>query len=383
MDKVFEIGNIDLVDLSGDTHLVTDIQKRVQEMLGHKKERQKQIRQEIAREGARALPGVLNALYVFSSQIKRREQKLLSELLAELVGKNKAAREMLIRVGVLESPFAPARGAALLALQTMGEMRPQELEQIRARAWQDVDASNYEAALTLYEPLAQRQDTQAAGELRYWAGELFDERMDVGPEFLDLALRAAPQRTYDTLVEVVGKMDRRDKGLAKVIEKKISPGAVTNLPEVLRALHELKDRSVGYSQKGVEFMFTGPIAKYLAKHPDQIKENEDLIGRDHKPLYRYWWQGLGRILSVEAAQQCFDQVTAPLDEFTWYGGIQLFFVKKYDTKFRVWASDLLKRLKEDAPDEYQDVLDAYEKIGIGVPLEEVEKGRPSRPYKSE
>ena len=207
MRKVFEPDEMELADLGGDTHFVTDIQRRVKEMFSERGERREEIRRGIQAFDSRALPGALNAAYVFTVQLKKRDQKLLAGLLAELVGENLAAREMLLRVGVLEAPFVPTRKTALMALQQLGDVREEEIAQIRLRAWRDADGSgDYEAALALYEFLAQQGDDPSCSEIRYLAQELFKERIDIGPRFLDLALHCAPQDSYQILKDTVGEL---------------------------------------------------------------------------------------------------------------------------------------------------------------------------------
>jgi hypothetical protein len=363
MDKVFEVKEIDLVDLSGDTHFVTDIQRRVQIMLGAGGGQRDQVRDSIANEGARALPGVLNATYVFAARLKRREQRVLAGLLAELIGVNKAAREMLLRNGVLEAPFAATRQTALLALQELGTFAPLEMDQIRTTAWQHAKQGDYEAALPLYECLAEGQDEQAGSELAYLAGELFRDHVDIGPTLLDLVLRCSPKNTYQVLVGIMGQMDRKGKKFGREIKLRMSPESVANLEQVLQASSRIIENNQGYKHKGIEFLFEGPIAGYLKQNPDMIQAYGSLVEENHKSLYRYWWQGLTQDLELDVVRRYFiDKVAAPLDEFTWHGGIQLLFTKKYDRQFRVWATELLDTLEQEEVYQYRNLLDAFDRF---------------------
>ena len=362
-DKVFEPDKKELEQLAGDTHFVTDIQRRVKEMLDERGRRRDEIRQEIQAFDSRALPGVLNAAYVFTVQLKKRDQELLASLLAELVGENLAAREMLLRVGVLEAPFVPTRKTALMALQQLGNIREEEVARIRLRAWRDADRSgDYEAALALYEFLVQQEDSQSCSEIKRWAQELFEERGDIGPRFLDLALHCAPQDSYQILKDALGAMDREATEFSRAMHNIMSSEFVSNhMPQMLQAANEVKENTEGYAHKGIEHLFTGPIASYLRHHPDTVVDTGELISREYESLYRFWWQGLGELLKLEAVRQYFeDQTTSPLDEFTREGAVQLLFAEK-DNANKLWALGILERLEESAPDQYQDVLDEFAK----------------------
>ena len=364
MRKVFEPDEMELADLGGDTHFVTDIQRRVKEMFSERGERREEIRRGIQAFDSRALPGALNAAYVFTVQLKKRDQKLLAGLLAELVGENLAAREMLLRVGVLEAPFVPTRKTALMALQQLGDVREEEIAQIRLRAWRDADGSgDYEAALALYEFLAQQGDDPSCSEIRYLAQELFKERIDIGPRFLDLALHCAPQDSYQILKDALGAMDREALEFSRAMHNIMSPEFVSNhIPQILQAAHDVKENTKGYAHKGIQNLFTGPIASYLRHHPEEVVDTGESISREYKSLYRFWWQGLGGLLKLEAVKQYFeDQTTSPLDEFMLEGAVQLLFTGKDDAKFKLWALDILERLEESAPDRYQDALYEFAK----------------------
>jgi len=361
MQKVFEL---DIKEPGGDTHSVIEIQQRVKEMLGlgARDKQREEISKEIQSHGPYALPGVLNATYVFTGRLKGKEQKLLAGLLAELVGENQAAREMLLKTGVLEAPFRPTRKTAVLALQQLGDIREEDIERIRLRAWRDADESgDYKAALILYEFLAQHRDDQACSEIRRLAQNLFKGHVDIGPRFLDLALRCAPQDSYQILKDVLGEMDRKATKFSSELKETMSIEFVANhLPQILQAANEVKRGTVGYAHKGIENLFIGPIALYLEGHPDVILETGELVHRRYKSLYRFWWQGLARrsLLKLETVKQYFkDQTTPPLDEFTLEGAVQLLFIERDSRgKLKRWALDLLKQLKENRPDQYESAL---------------------------
>jgi len=361
MRKVFEPDEMELADLGGDTHFVADIQRHVKQMLGERGKRREEIRQEIKALGPRALPGVLNAAFVFTVQLKERDQELLAGLLAELVGDNLAAREMLLRAGVLEAPFVPTRKTAVTALQQLGDIREEEMAQIRLKAWRDADVSgDYEAALALYELLAQYGDDQVCSEISHLTKDLFREHMDIGPRFLNAALRCAPQESYRILKDALGAMDREATEFSRAIYNMSNEFVSPHLLQILQAANEVKENAEGHAHKGIQNLFTGPIASYLRDHPETVVDTGELIDREYKSLYRFWWQGLGRLLDLEVVRQYSeDQTTLPLDAFALEGAVQLLFTEKDNAKFKLWALDILERLEESAPDQYQNALHEF------------------------
>ena len=363
MRKVFEPDKMELADLGGDTHFVADIQRRVKKMLDERKERRGEVRQGILAFGPRALPGVLNAAYVFARQLKKREQESLASLLAELMDENPAAQEMLLRSGVLEAPFVPTRRTALMALQQSENISEQQIEQIRRRAWKDAESGDYEAALALYEFLTDREDKQSCSKVEDLARELFKERADIGPRFLELALRCAPQDSYRILKDALGAMDREALAFSRAMHNIMSPEFVSDhLPQILQDAHEVKENTRGYAHKGIQNIFTGPIASYLRSHPKAIIDTGESISQEYQSLHRFWWQGLGKLLKLETVRQYFqDQITPPLDGFTLEGAVQLLFTEKDNPKLKLWALNILEQLEDVAPYQYQDALYEFAK----------------------
>jgi len=358
MRKVFEPNSLELADLGGDTHFVMSIQRQVEEMLTARGAECQEVQQKILALGPRALPGVVNAAYVFTKQLEKSKQaQMLSDLLAGLVGQNLAAREILVKAGILEAPFIPTRETALKALQQLGEIRKEEMEQIRLRAWNNACEEDYRSALILYEFLVQQEDQQACSEVRYLAKDMFKEHVDIGPHFLDLALRCACQDTYAILTEVMGAMKREATEFGLEMQN-MSLESVANLPEVLRAANKIKETTGEvYAHKGIENLFTGPIKKYLGNNPEVIEETGKLVRQEYKSLSRFLWQCLGRLLGLDTVRPYFvHQMTPPFDEFALEGAVQLFYVQERNTRFELWATELLEKLEENAPDLYQGAL---------------------------
>lgn len=374
MDKVFEVKDIDLVDLSGDTHFMTDIQSRVLDMLRAGKGHQAQLRDQILQEGPRVLPGVLNATYVRELHTER-EKQLVAELLAELTRGNAAAREMLLERGILRVPFVSTRQVAILALQQLGEFSAGELDQIREYAFRDLGRRDYEAALVLLELLAQHKDEKAGAALEVLARELCQGRVDVGPRFLDLALICVPQQAYQILTNVLATIRRDDKEFGKRISECMTPQAVAELPEILRAADSIKRKAEGYAHKPVENLFTGPVAAYLSMHPDRIEDTGDLVEKRYEPLYRYWWEGLAQILELEPVRQYFEsRIVTPLGNFAWYGGLQLCFIRgSFNPALRVWAQERWDSLDPDEQEELTDKAARFRRLPDGA---DPERSRP-------
>jgi hypothetical protein len=383
MRKVFEEKREDLIERAGDTSSVINIQQHVKRMFEEGEAEQERIRQQIAKQGPAALPGVLNAAYVFADQMKRSERDQLADLLTELVNGNQAAREMLLRTGVLEAPFVPTRRTALRALRQLGEISERELQRIRERADRDAEDGDYKASELLYEFLIQHDYADTWRKVKEHAKDLFQEAAVLGPSYLDLALRGSPENVYSTLSEVM--REATETSLDNEIENQISMDAVANLPEILRAAADLvSDYSHSTSRKGkhkgLEYLFLGPIAKYLKAHPDEVSPMGQLVKDNYQSdFYEYWWRGLGRIVEVEEVREHFAEQTSAGGRFAFWGTIQLFFVRDRSSKFKLWAKDLLEKLEEESPYQYSEAEDRYDEYKKAPRGPEPDNGGPEPP----
>lgn len=361
MRNVFEPNVLELVDLGGDTHFVTDIQRQVEQFLMANNTTRQHLELELEKFGPRAVPGILSAAYAFHYLLEDKRQRDLSTLLARLVGSNAAAREMLVKSGIVEAPFARTRATAFLALQKLGAVQTEELDSIRKRALDNAYMDgDYRGALTLYQFLVAQQDLQCSSEVRYIAAEAFKKRLDIAPLYLDLALCCASQNTYEILMETIGKMDRKAKKFGEKIQE-MSAASVTNLPEVLRAVYAIKANSTGYAHKGIQNLFTGPIRALFSESPERIPESGEIIRQKYLSLARFFWQCLGTLLRLEVVQQYFvAQISDDAHEFSFNAFTQLFFIQRKSVKFKLWATELLEELKDTSPSLYDDVSRAFD-----------------------
>src|SRR5215207_28853 len=105
MKRVFEPSEIELADPRGDPNRVIAIQMKIKELLEANRQRKEGILEEIRDEGAWALPGLLNATYVWMNNFEHNQpaQKEMAKLFAELAKENEAAIALLVDSGVLEN----------------------------------------------------------------------------------------------------------------------------------------------------------------------------------------------------------------------------------------------------------------------------------------
>lgn len=368
MRNVFEPNALELADLGGDTHFITDIQRQVEQLLKPSNTDRQKLRAELASRGARAVPGILNAAYVFNHRLEaKREREFLADLLASLIDTNEAARALLLKSGILEAPFAATCDTALLALQRLGDIHPEEVNAIRKRAWESAyHDEDYQGALRLYRFLITQRDSQSYSEIRYLAQETFSEYLDIAPLFLDLALCCASENTYEILVKTIGEMEREEKEFGKEI-RRMSADSVFNLTEVLRAAYVIKENSVGYGHKGLQYLFTGPIRELFNKAPEKIAEVGTEIQQRYSSLARFFWQSLGGLLRSEEARQYFNaQIFDRPSDFSCEAIVQLFFTQENDGEFKIWAKELLEELEGSTI--YSDATYEFEKRQGRPPL---------------
>ncbi|MBN1922803.1 MAG: hypothetical protein JW892_16255 [Anaerolineae bacterium] len=376
MHSVFEPNALELADLGGDTHFVTEVQSQTKKYLEGDSALRNQIQQGLMSLGPRAVPGVLSAAFAFNHQLKaKRSSHLLGELLALLVDSNLAARALLVR-NIVEAPFATTRATVLHALHQLGNIRSDEFDLIRECARDNAYKNeDHQSALMLYSFLIDQGDEQCCSEVRLIAVETFGEYLDNAPRYLDLALRCSPQNTYDILVETMGDMDRTAKEFGKEIGE-MSAASVSNLPEVLRAAHTIKEDSVGFAHKGIQNLFTGPIRKLFSESPSRIAESGDLIRERYLSLARFFWQCLGMLLKSRIVQEYFAEQTSGLaSEFALKGVVQLIYTKENGGRFKLWASELLETIEMNSP---QNCANAYREYERGRPTEDTTGKRSSK-----
>ena len=162
MDKVFDPSELELADSRGDPGRVVEIQKLYRNFSEANRQRQQGIRAQLLEQGAWALPGLLNATYVWMNQLEdAQSQKLLSSLMADLASDNPAAVDLLFRDGILEAPFSIPRSISRRALDEINWV-PDEANSIKLIQAIDKSGELYhtQTVLDLYALLLKRGASQ-------------------------------------------------------------------------------------------------------------------------------------------------------------------------------------------------------------------------------
>jgi len=274
-----------------------------------------------------------------------------------------------------------------LALQKLGDIQPEELNDIRKRAWENAyQGEDYQSGLTSYRFLVAQGDQQGCSEVRYLAQETFNENLDIAPLYLDLALCCSPQSTYDILMETIGKMERTAKEFSKGI-REMSVASITNFSEVLRAastIYDVTRKTGAYAHGGIENLFTGPFLALFSEYPEKMTESGNMIQQKYPSLTRFFWQCLGRLLKFEIVKEYFArQLSVYEGEFVLEAAVQLFYIRGSNSKFKYWATELLEKLESDSPLLYSDAAYQFEirfgKIVIDqTTIQKVEQSRLKR-----
>lgn len=352
----------DLHDLRADPNMVIEIQKLVTEMLGANEHRRIGIRQEIVdKYGVAALPGVISATFVLTTQLSnRKNQQMLAELIRELAADNPGAIRMLVKTGVADNPFAESRAvmvealAGLDAAQAVREMAPALLKAAE-RAKKVFDRP---AARQFYEVLLQQGlgFDEALAACRAWFSAEYE--IDEAVSLLSTLLHVRSERTDELLYDLLSLLERRDTG-AKSIEHhlKLSNGSL--IIPAIQAANRLLERERIKRSKPVEAMFEGAIAHCVIADSNTITPvfAELKRSRYNDEIARYWWQALSEAAtkSCDAAKRAFSDTLPNIADKNsqMWGVVQLLFIQNgfhSNAAMKSWAGTVIDNHDVSVPD---------------------------------
>ena len=227
MRKVFEPSELDFADVLGDPNQVIEIQAKVRELLHANRQRQRPLLAEIAGRGAWALPGVINATYIWMNELEvPQTQGLLAELMADLARGNTAATALLFRAGILATPFPVPRAICRRALELLS-WQPDERQTNSLR--QEITIANQlgdvQTMLDLYGLLfragSQADLTAARTQCIGWVRE---KRAEAGA-LLKLLVDHVPSQVAPIVSAVFAATiaDRQDRNLANSLLHPLRP----------------------------------------------------------------------------------------------------------------------------------------------------------------
>ena len=337
MNKVFDPGMLELADSRGDPNRVVEIQYKVGEMLGANRQRQAGLSREILEEGAWALPGLLNATYVWMNNLEDKQtQTMLAKLMAQLVQGNEAAEDLLFRAGILETPFAVPRAIARRALEQL-DWKPSETDAQQLRQKIDEQAKLGDAAtvLELYASLL-RSGSEDDLNIALQSCKQWVQRMlaDSG-RLLALLVRHFPDHAERVLSEVFLEVARardnayKDEDIARALLVPLHPIPPNWLVEgvllrvstgVLRRLHPPR-------HKTIEYLWIYAAQDCKEKDPTLWKKllvsiGEQVAREENKDICRYWLRASYEAHEIE---YIIDQAQVISEPYGTVAAAQLFF----------------------------------------------------------
>lgn len=375
---IFTADTIELHDLRADPNTVIKVQGMVKEMLEANDNRRLGILKTLLEEyGTFALPGVISATYVLSDQLtNKKRQQMIADLMVELCRGNAAAQRLLLRAGVIDSPFEVSREIALSALT----------------ATDDFDASA-DAQWLLGEAKRLAKDEDRGGALVIFdlllkIGVGVSEAIDVcykwfAGEFEALAparlMRALliyqPAQTETILTRLFDSLERRDDEAGRVIKAEVNLAGPDAIIPAFRASSKRLERERTGRAKPVEYLFEGAIARQIVQSPTCIPICVAFIETEylHEGISRYWWQALSSAVKLGSheARQYFERDLPRMNDDTYaiWGYVQMLFLEtapRLEKTIKAWATQTLQDLRSANPTLYNEAEEIKERIVSGT-----------------
>lgn len=358
MQRLFDADAVNLTDLAGDPNLILEVQGLVRELLEEAGEqRQLGIAERLTELGAWAVPGLISAAYVFAAQLPdEARQQRLAELLLQAMDDNDAARELVVKKGIIESPFPEAQQIALMVLQNDERMRELARKSERSAfvaARHNRREREYALAVNIYRLLLETAGETAYSEALdlcvFWFNQTQTE-LKWASRLFDALLQHVPQRADNTTYQILGALNRKDAEAGKAFQRYVHISAA-NFDAVCQGATRFLRQSWSGRHKAVEYIFRGPIAQWLCENMndfDALAEAGELIRYGHRQLIPYWWQAVSENLNYQPVQAYLEsQLWSNDDEFAHWAAVQLFFKAARNPWARIVLQDL-EMITDDA-----------------------------------
>jgi hypothetical protein len=382
MNKVFEPGEIELADSRGDPNRAIEVQIKVKEFLETNSQRQEGIRQEILEEGAWALPGLINATFVWMNVLERDlpAAGVLADLMCDLARDNLAAQNLLFRAGILETPFDTPRLISTLALEALKwKPSPDDLRKIRAEIAYQKKLDNTPFVLDLYRILLwgdSETDLQTAIQnCTQWIAR----NMNSAGKLLAVMVKAKPNSVEQILVEVIlsAKEDYKDQSVAKMLLNPLQPIPTSWWNDILlfKVALRVLSQCIPPRHTTIEFLLTNAAVDYkkqaLAEWESRVPDlNEEIYsfvknieGAAGETLIRYWFESLA---GAGQYQPVIDAAFSDDEKWASPAALQLFFGQKSKyPKLKAAFEQACQELQNQKPFRFQRAQQAFGIISSG------------------
>ena len=353
MRQVFDV---EISDIEKDPQKVAEVQFLVKrlfhEFSGANLLRRDALKDEILQDGIEALPGLINATFVFVRELKdRQNREVMVDLMSQLANGNEAAQSAIFRLGFLKNPFSDSRSVARDTLIHLNwQPKQDETSAIRTRINQTPRDEDTKLLIDLYAILLRARndaDYLKAKELCLtWTEE---GKIKVATPLLIQLLENRSDKQIDVLVDIIRATEkaglRKDKKTANVFISELRDHLIVLLENRTISQISFKVLQSDKAFKTIEFLWEGAIAKYnRSNSADKLKlliqELEpDIKSKGNHTLWRYWFNALsksGQIEYIILQTRCTDN-----EEWAIRAAIDLFF-KRANPKAVQARNDLEK-----------------------------------------
>lgn len=368
MHKVFEPSELELADIQGDPNQVFEIQGKVKELLEANRQRRPVLLDEIRGHGAWALPGVINATYVWMKDLNpKSKQKMMADLMSELAGDNSAASGLLFRAGVLRTPFQIPRAICILALENL-DWRPDAKQAgILRREIELADRSgDTQTMLDLYPLLFRLGDGRDQDRAQQLCAQWAESKRAESGVLLRLLVDHFPEQVASIVSDVFSATvhgdDYKDENLARALShplRPIPPDWLEN-EAILNISREVLSRTSSGRHTAIEYLWCDAAADCKKASADRWRQlmpsvSERVKHEASESIARYWYQAVGRAGEID---YLIEQSQSESDPPGGAAALELFFLSRGSRQ----AKQGLAELQRLNPDRYQDASDRYELI---------------------
>ena len=315
MKKVFEPGEMELADPRGDPNRVIAIQTKVKELIETNEQRRIGILSELLEEGAWALPGLLNSLYVWMNLFEENQEArdVMAKILAKLSEDNESAVALLFDSGVLENPFRTPREIVLKALDELNwKPAPEHISKINFQIIAQKKASDIEGLMLSYRLLARSGDKTSFNMMLNQCEIWIQDNLTSGVELFGLLVKFYPEFIIKILTDVILAAPYNEKVLASKMITALRP-----IPanwwldsKILKISISVLEESNPPRNTAIEFLWKFAALDAKREMPQFWSERGEKVNKlvfeavtpldDDlaENLFRYWSEALGEVADV-------------------------------------------------------------------------------------
>ena len=376
---IFEADSIELHDLRDNPNTIVKIQSLISEWLTANDMRRLGIQQMLLQElGVSALPGLISSTYILNSRLGHKaDRDKLAEMMVELSKDNPYARSLLLKAGIIENPFEQARKLAFAAINKLntGISESEKTDLLKSVKMLD-NESDRDGVLLILEILMKQsavfQDALLIGR-RWLASKVDAESTAI---LVDLLIEAYPSNIESVMSTVLELTDPADKIMGQEIQKHVNIPDSSTVITTIKTCSSAMRRSMARSNKVVENLFRGAIARHIAKDKEALSTVGSHVESSHldSKILRYWWQAVSSAVerkSEHARAYMHEKIVTPKNanpfqsDFLLWGCVQLLFLTDDgNSKDNLtWAQSELSVVEDNSPDLFEEATDLKEKFG--------------------